>query len=328
MIKAIVGADHTFVWRALVPVTAVPTCTVKLPAGDQTPAMAVVHAPITITAIDAARQVLTASAPVVAAAGLQRLHGDAFLVTDDDGWRAVRVTQINGSAISLAERVPNDLALANTAQLVFATWVATFPSGTITAAKVRDVVVTVAYAPNEGANAPTRTPPPWRDLLYVVDQPFATGLDHHALVRMLPSLARSTQARQGDFSEQIEAALVELAGHVRRDAPSGLSEDDVDGAPLLQTHGYLTAALILEATDAVASERYRARALGQRDPASLRRIPDGLYHLAMASIWTDADQDGTPDAGETGANLVGPSVEAAGNFDTSRTPQFDVGDSW
>lgn len=326
--KARAGVDWLFVWRAPKPVTVAPTCTVRLPTGDKTPALSVVHAQVAISGISDDRRTLTATGAVADAAGLQGQWGAAYLVTSEDTYHPVRVARIDGAAVTLAEPLKRTVAITANASLIFATWTATFSAAEITGAQVRNVAVQVAWAPAVGADVPSGGQT-WRRLLDVVAQPFDTNLDHAELVRAVPALARYGSDRQEGFDEQIAASLERLALLVRKAVPDGYSEDDVDGARLLQVHTQLAAAAVYAGNgDTTQAEWHLAQALGERNPSTLRREPDdGLLHLALSKILVDLDQDGVPETGEI-QNLAGPAPATLGNFATSDGPTFDTGDAW
>jgi hypothetical protein len=295
------GVDFTFFWTAPVPLNGDPTITVRHPtAGDITPAVTQLRADATISAVAADRKTLTVGD--ISAGNWQGLQGDvyghAFVLLDRHGWYPVRVSDITASTtVVLAEPLPASYTAGTADTLQWATWYCTYASATVTAsASSTPIPFTVAYTHLPG-NDITTALGRQEGLLYVVRQPFDTGLDEDGLLAIVPGFAQIRPGRQTSYAPQMDAAKRMLVRWIRRhlkeqgaDQPI---EHAVNGGAFLEVHAFLTVASYLDGLAAMgATDRFDIAA-GYRERAR------DLFDDIMACIpWVDLDADGVVDSGE------------------------------
>lgn len=292
-LKARAGVDYTFWWWAPTAISGSPTVTVRMSGGDVTPAVTAAHAAATVTADSTDRRTLT----VNAIADYSGLAGDrggyAVLVTQAHGPLPVKIRSItSATTVVLAEPLPFSPTVNNDS-LQWTLWTATFTAAAVTGTALsRPVPFTVAWTASYGADMPTEALRQ-EGLLYVVRQPFHTGVDSHTLVELVPSLAPQLPRTQGSWEPQIRTAERVLIRRLRQDLSDDKREDDLNGAAFYEVHAYLAAARILLGQAASGADRTQAaEALEQKAWA--------LYDQVMNSIpWLDLDGDGVVDAGET-----------------------------
>lgn len=327
--KARIGENKTFIWRSPRPVSVAPTLSAVMPSGavHNVGAMAPVLAAVTITAVDSAdRAKLTASGAVADAAGLQGEYGDAWLLTAGRGPMAVRVVEITGTTVRLAEPLPALPPLTANASLVFATWTATLSSATVTASRALNVVLRIAFTTNEGADAPAQN---LQDeiALDVVRNPWALGTTPADVLEVVPRL-RSTL----DPADPSMVGAIRLTGR-RLEAQIGadIAEryptstlDDILGPARGRfelVHAHLAAAELLQ-DDEGAADRLLDIVYGPEDANGDRR--GGLYDQALRLVLFDTDRDGVAD--EEPVQVSGPRSSAVGGSFTKRSdPPFKRG---
>lgn len=327
--KARIGENKTFIWRSPRPVTAAPSLSAVMPTGTVhvVGAMTPVLAAQTITAIDSAdRAKLTASGAIAAGQGLQGEYGDAWLLTAGRGPMAVRVVEINGSTVRLAEPLPSLPPLTSNAQLVFATWTATLSSGTVTAARALNIILRIAYTTNEGSDAPAQNSQD-EIALDVVRNPWALGTTPADVLEVVPRL-RSTL----DPADPSMVGAIRLTGRrLESQIGSDLAEryptntlDDVLGPARGRfelVHAHLAAAELLQ-DDEGAADRLLDIVYGPEDANGDRK--GGLYDQALRLVLFDTDRDGVPD--EEPQQVSGPRSSAVGGSFVKRSdPPFKRG---
>ncbi len=290
VVKARAGVTETLWWASPVPVTGTPTLTVRLTSGNVTPSFAVVHASTPITAIAADRRTLTVTSIGSTGQGLAgEVTGNGFVVTDAGGWYPNRLRQIvSATSFVLAEALPQALTVGAGDAWYWSTFTAALSSASITAAaSTNPIPFTIEFTPYHGVDAPSDVAPRFEGLLYVVRQPFATGLDETALLVRWPRLTSGQPRRNMSWQPQIDAAEETLWRWLRKDLKSDAEpnarEDDVAGPPFIDVHAALTAAMVLPGPEGVAAME-QAKA---------------IYAEVMENIpWWDTDADGVVDSGE------------------------------
>ncbi|MCA9547442.1 MAG: hypothetical protein KC613_23725 [Myxococcales bacterium] len=323
------GATHRWWARTPGPVTATPELVFHLPTGDHAPGLTQALPPVTITA-QPTRDTLTASGTLSAPAGLQHAYGLAWLVVPGSGAVSVKVAEVDGTTIRLAERLPFNLDFTEgNGTLSGALWYCDLTAANVTAAATRTEALgdrpvpwTMTYTVQAGADLPTE---PGREAgtVNVARQPFDTGLTHDGLVTAYPELVGNTPPGFSSLAPYIERALRRLAKRVRqalqaKTLPGGAHPDDIDGGPLYDAHAALAASF----------------AVGRDEPeraAALLAEFEAEFELGMDSVWLDADRDGVVDAGESPVQVVGPfGSEIGGDFTvtpaSTRAFTFGVGD--
>lgn len=273
--KIPVGSTTTlFRWVAVEPIDGTPTVTFKMTAGDQSPAMTVLHSAATVTAIGNNRSELTISPAVANFAGLSGRWGQAWLETVSDSAYPVQITRVTGSTAHLAEPLPRGIDLAATASLEWATWVCT-PGAAITGS-LGAYAWQISYTARAGADAPSSSRQD-DGILSIVRRPFNVGLSHYDLCALVPSLADMVPRRQQDFTPQIELASDEVGLMVReRVGVDGYTEDDLFNAHIFsKTTAYISAAMIYEGVGQFeAAQQFRDKAEAAFDRAARSVIID------------------------------------------------------
>jgi hypothetical protein len=294
-IKAKIAASYPFRWvaPALVDPTAQgnarPALVIRYASGDSDTVYLSPRS-ATVASITAAAGSVLTSSQAVAATGLAGRHGQAWLVSDQAGAMAVKVVDVDGTAITLADAPSRPLKAGMTGTLTWATWTGTVPSK---ASAERNCPFTVSYT-EQGVGTLDDVSRVEEGLIHWVKVPFSTGLTHEGLCRMRPELASSLPDREQGLEGCIEDAEDELIAEIRRVlAPRGLWEDDIVARPraLKLVHADLAAAHFHGAN--AASEAYRARALGVLAESG-RRV-GGLLDTVLQSVQTDVEHSGSVD---------------------------------
>ena len=273
------STSTVFRWVAPVPLTGTPTITFKMTAGDQSPALSVLHASATVTAIGNNRSELTISPAVLNFSGTSGEWGNAWLETASDSAYPVLVTRITGTTAHLAEPLPRGIDLSSTASLEWATWYCT-PGAAITGT-LGAYAWQVSYTARYSADTPSSS---GQDdgLISIVRRPFNAGLNHYDLCALIPSIADMVPRRQQDFSPQISAAEDEVAMMVReRVGVDGYTEDDLFNAHIFsKVAAYLAAGIIYDG-------------VGQFDSAQqFRDRADVEFDRVARSVVLDGNRDG------------------------------------
>lgn len=296
-IKATVGKDHQFVWVApgyvdpdAQTVADQLALTVRYAAGN----VAVTLTPLVATAATitaTSGRVLTASQAPNAASAAGDL-GVAFFKADQCGVIPVRVVDVSGTAITLAD-IPKTLPTAPTnGRLVWATWQGTIASH----AAERDVPWSVAYI--QGGTGITAQARQDEGTISWVRQPFSTGLTHDKLCQLRPELAPNVPDGQQGHHAIIDAAELELVAYIRDLwSERGLWEDNIIGCPagLQKVHAEIAAALYYDDVKPARAESIRTRLLGPVLAETGRRTGGGLLDSVLRTVAVDTDANGTVD---------------------------------
>ena len=269
-----------FSWTAPTAISGTPTLTIRMAAGDQSPALTPIHAPATATAIQNNRRTLTIAPPINNYLGTSGRWGEAHLETESDSAYPVLISRVAGSSAQLAEPLPRGIDLGGgSASLEWATWVCTL--GAAVTSALGSYVWDITYVANDGTDAPSDTQTD-SGLLSVVRRPFSSGLNHQGLVALVPALADMVPRRQQDFSPQIEVAEHEVALRVRNLLTvDGYTEDDLFNPHIFHhATALITSAIIYEG-------------LGQLDTAQrYRDRGEAAFEQAGGSITLDINRDG------------------------------------
>lgn len=290
MRKAVTGETHRVEWQAPGPLTGVPTAAWREEGQTSIINLTQTRADVSVSAIAADRRTLTVANQVT---GLQADQARAFLVTAGDSIYPVTLTRLVGTTAILAEPLPREIDLGAAALLSFALWYGTVPSWVTASSATYPMEITYSIDRGQGTEVLVQ-----RDLFKVTPRPFATGLDHDALVGMMPQLADMVPRRQSDFSTQIAAALDEVVLALRDHLKDlDLTEDEVfNGGAFMNAHAYATAVRIYEA------------AL-QLDTADRLRVRyEELLKLALRLVAIDKDGDGIVDDGDLDNAQIGGSA--------------------
>ena len=328
--KARIGENTTFIWRSPRPVTVAPSLSAVMPSAvvHVVGAMAPVLAAQTITAIDSAdRAKLTASGVIAAGQGLQAEYGDAWLLTAGRGPMAVRVAEIVGSTVRLAEPLPALPPLTSNAQLVFASWTATLTSATVTADRALGVVLRVSYLTNEGADAPSQSRQD-EVRLDVVRSPWTLGTTPADVFEVVPRLRSTVDPADPSMVGAIRLTARRLESRIVSDIAECYPAQTVDDilAPARSrfelVHAHLAAAEMLQ-DDEGAAERLLAMVYGSIIGEG-RRAGGGLYEQATRLVQFDTDRDGVADEQPQQINGARSSV-TGGSFSPRSDPSFKRG---
>ena len=324
-IKARVGVDTAYTHQTAAPVTVAPAAVATMPSGA-THALAsptAIKPPVTIAAISADRRVLTASAPVAAAAGVEGDLGVAFFQVPESTWVSVRVIEVDGASIRLADALPSTQSMTSGGSLVWAGWVITIPGATVAASAVRNVAIRITQTYNEGADAPARS---HIDEVYcdVVRAPWSTGCTSHDVIATLPRLASAINPGELRFSSAIRLAGERLEMRINADLleASAYADDIIapSRGPFTLVHACMAAIDCLPADD-IDREMLLTRVWGPAD-ADGRRLGGGMYDYAMRRIQIDTDRDGVPDEAET--QHSGPRASSVGGTFALRSNPFEM----
>jgi len=244
-------------------------------------------------------------------------NGRAWLVTEDNGWFPVVVAEAapGGTQVVIADELPREIT-ARAAFFSWADWYAAIGAADVTATAQRNVLWRVTFnplVPGEAFAGPDSSGIE-EGRIHVVRRPFETGLSSTYLKGMFPQLAQMVHHRQQDWGPQIAAARNELVNRLRAELRErSLWEDDIDGRPLLESHAYYAAAMVLDTSDSERAAAFRTRA-------------DALAETALKSVWIDLDSDGVVDEGEDAQQITGTRVAySGGSFSSSEPPAFTIG---
>ena len=235
----------------------------------------------TVSAIANDRRTLTVDSQATA---LQADQLKAYLVTDGDSIYSVTVVRMVGTTAILAEPLPREIDMSETAELVFGMHYGTIPSVITNTSGYYPIQV--SYTLDMGQQTQTKLE---KGLLKVTPRPFDTGLSHDELVGQFPQLADMLPRRQSSFETQIEAALAEVVLVVRdhlKDEPEVTEDEVFNAGSFLNAHAYCTAARVYEMVN-------------QLDNANLmRQRCQELMDISLRSLALDRDGDNVVDDNE------------------------------
>jgi len=235
----------------------------------------------TVSAIANDRRTLTVDSQATA---LQADQLKAYLVTDGDSIYSVTVVRMVGTTAILAEPLPREVDMSETAELVFGMHYGTIPSAITNTSGYYPIQV--SYTLDMGQQTQTKLE---KGLLKVTPRPFDTGLSHDELVGQFPQLADMLPRRQSSFETQIEAALAEVVLVVRdhlKDEPEVTEDEVFNAGSFLNAHAYCTAARVYEMVN-------------QLDNANLmRQRCQELMDISLRSLALDRDGDNVVDDNE------------------------------
>jgi hypothetical protein len=247
--------------------------------GSSTPVtLTQTRANATVSAIANDRRTLTVNSQATA---LQADQLKAYLVTDGDSIYSVTVVRMVGTTAILAEPLPREVDMSETADLVFGMHYGTIPSVITNTSGYYPIQV--SYTLDMGQQTQTKLE---KGLLKVTPRPFDTGLSHDELVGQFPQLADMLPRRQSSFETQIEAALAEVVLVVRdhlKDEPEVTEDEVFNAGSFLNAHAYCTAARVYEMVN-------------QLDNANLmRQRCQELMDISLRSLALDRDGDNVVD---------------------------------
>jgi len=247
--------------------------------GSSTPVtLTQTRANATVSAIANDRRTLTVDSQATA---LQADQLKAYLVTDGDSIYSVTVVRMVGTTAILAEPLPREVDMSETAELVFGMHYGTIPSVITNTSGYYPIQV--SYTLDMGQQTQTKLE---KGLLKVTPRPFDTGLSHDELVGQFPQLADMLPRRQSSFETQIEAALAEVVLVVRdhlKDEPEVTEDEVFNAGSFLNAHAYCTAARVYEMVN-------------QLDNANLmRQRCQELMDISLRSLALDRDGDNVVD---------------------------------
>jgi len=247
--------------------------------GSSTPVtLTQTRANATVSAIANDRRTLTVNSQATA---LQADQLKAYLVTDGDSIYSVTVVRMVGTTAILAEPLPREVDMSETAELVFGMHYGTIPSVITNTSGYYPIQV--SYTLDMGQQTQTKLE---KGLLKVTPRPFDTGLSHDELVGQFPQLADMLPRRQSSFETQIEAALAEVVLVVRdhlKDEPEVTEDEVFNAGSFLNAHAYCTAARVYEMVN-------------QLDNANLmRQRCQELMDISLRSLALDRDGDNVVD---------------------------------
>jgi len=250
--------------------------------GSSTPVtLTQTRANATVSAIANDRRTLTVDSQATA---LQADQLKAYLVTDGDSIYSVTVVRMVGTTAILAEPLPREVDMSETAELVFGMHYGTIPSVITNTSGYYPIQV--SYTLDMGQQTQTKLE---KGLLKVTPRPFDTGLSHDELVGQFPQLADMLPRRQSSFQAQIEAALAEVVLVVRdhlKDEPEVTEDEVFNAGSFLNAHAYCTAARVYEMVN-------------QLDNANLmRQRCQELMDISLRSLALDRDGDNVVDDNE------------------------------
>lgn len=278
MIKSITGQAMVFEWVAPGPLSSAPSLTV---GSSSAVVMTQTRADATVSAIGNDRRTLTVDSQATA---LQADQIKAHLVTDGDTIYSVTVVRMVGTTAILAEPLPREIDLSESALLVFGLYYATVPSSITNTTGYYPWQV--SYTLDLGQQTEQRLA---KGLLKITPRPFDTGLSHDDLVGQFPQLADMIPRRQSSFSPQIDASLQEIILMIRDHLKDevDVTEDEVFNAEsFANAHAYCTAARVYEA-------------INQLDTANaMRERCMQLLDISLRSLALDRDGDNIVDEGE------------------------------
>jgi len=305
--KWVVGENNLASWWLPAPVAngTTPTLSIGFDAGAQAPAMTVLRATVTVSAVGADRRTLTVGAGGGAGSvGAVGDRGGVAWLDLGQGWAGpVKVQRFTSDTTAvLADALPSAAVIGAVARLTWQTWQATILAAWVAAAE-RAIPWVVTYDEPSGAAGLVRRH--LRGLAHAVRQPFDTGLTDDLLLSWLPGMGSSVPRRQSSWQPQIRLAETLLVRRLRGDLHSlGCveGEDAVMGLAFQEVHAMLAASIVLGGHVAVGAglaeprDDFRARAWA-------------LYEEVMRSVpWIDCDGDGVPDAGEVDVASQVPSM--------------------
>jgi hypothetical protein len=278
MIKTVTGQTRVYEWVAPGPLSGSAVMTV----GSSTPVtLTQTRANATVSAIANDRRTLTVDSQATA---LQADQLKAYLVTDGDSIYSVTVVRMVGTTAILAEPLPREVDMSETAELVFGMHYGTIPSVITNTSGYYPIQV--SYTLDMGQQTQTKLE---KGLLKVTPRPFDTGLSHDELVGQFPQLADMLPRRQSSFQAQIEAALAEVVLVVRdhlKDEPEVTEDEVFNAGSFLNAHAYCTAARVYEMVN-------------QLDNANLmRQRCQELMDISLRSLALDRDGDNVVDDNE------------------------------
>jgi len=278
MIKTVTGQIRVYEWVAPGPLSGSAVMTV----GRSTPVtLTQTRANATVSAIANDRRTLTVNSQATA---LQADQLKAYLVTDGDSIYSVTVVRMVGTTAILAEPLPREVDMSETAELVFGMHYGTIPSAITNTSGYYPIQVN--YTLDMGQQTQTKLE---KGLLKVTPRPFDTGLSHDELVGQFPQLADMLPRRQSSFQAQIEAALAEVVLVVRdhlKDEPEVTEDEVFNAGSFLNAHAYCTAARVYEMVN-------------QLDNANLmRQRCQELMDISLRSLALDRDGDNVVDDNE------------------------------
>jgi len=290
MIKLVTGQSHLFEWIAPAPLTSAPTFKVYRNGTASSLTMTQTRANASVSSISNDRRTLTVDAQ---ATGLQADQSKAYLITNGDMVYPVSVARMVENTAVLADPLPREVDTSSAATLVFAMYYASVPTAVTDEAGYYPWQI--EYVSDLGQGVARKVE---KGLLKVTPRPFDTSLDHDGLVDMFPQLADMVPRRQTSYAPQVNAALEEIALHIRdhlRDEE--LTEDEVFNAQSFRNaHAYCTAARVYEMA-------------GQLDTANaMRERCDELMQIALRSVAIDRDGDNIVDEGEINQAKTGGSA--------------------
>jgi hypothetical protein len=285
MKKAVTNLDYLFTWNSPKPISGTPVLSYVGPVA-QDYSLVSSRADLSVTAIANDRRTLTLSAP---ADPLQADQIRAHLITATDGIFSVTVVRVSDTTAILAEPLPREIDLSTASTLDFALWSVTIPAAQMTPSNT--YAYHVSYVADLGQYTADRVD---KGAIKATPRPFDTGLDHDALVRIIPVLADKVPRRQADFTPQIQASLNELVLKIRDQLSVGLTEDEIFNAQdFALAHAYCAGARIFEsALQMTVAEEFRTRC-------------EELLHSALRSVSLDLNGDGTIDSGEINLTETG-----------------------
>ena len=330
--RMIAGQAGRFYWR---PAAGLPTGDVLLTVSGLSladVAMAPLLTSKTVTAVASDLRTLTLSGDADASIGGTGRLGVVFVDLGIAGRYQARVEAFVGadtvrlvSPLPLAEGVAVDSG-AGAMSIHWLTYFVDLTAEQVGSGVLRSQQWSVAWTRDGGSIADQ--PDSDSGLLDIVRRRPSTGLTHFGLVEGAPHLQSLVPPGQESYAPQIERALAQLEGWVRRLLPLGRYPDQVDFGQWIETHQFLTLALL--ASDAsVAGFGTISKA------ADLRAQAREAFDDQPVIRWIDADDDGVRDSGESD-EVVAP-VLAAGDglepevatgaadpWDLSRAPWADL----
>lgn len=244
---------------------------------------------------DASGTEITLDAALTSAVGCVGDLGYAWLRSDRSGVLLVKIQEIAGTMVTLAEPLPYSVDASGTCTLESALWYVALTSAetgtpTQTTAGNRPLQWSVVWNARSGSGAPAE-PRRVQGLLSVVRAPFSTGLDPVTLALRYPEVRTAIPGGFDSLWPYIIAAEAEVALAVRQHLLSlpGLAgmgtEHDCDGSPLLEAHAALAAARMWEGSNATRG-------------ALLRDQAKGLMRAGLALVYVDVNRDGLVDGAE------------------------------